>query len=121
MQETKGVSAGASVAQEAEVSSAGSAVAQGTYDSYRLEDWESRLRKEYKEHGMTLADKKTDRWTYNGKDVAVIYDKRHWIYTNEAVSDRNSVCLEVVRDHKDQIKELKEVTREEIQKMLEDN
>lgn len=119
--EAEGSSAKAVTAQETGASAAESAAAQGTYDSYKLEDWESKLRKEYKEHGMTLADRKTDRWTYNGKDVAVIYDKRHWIYTNGAVSDKNSVCLEVVRDYKDQIKELKEVTREEIQKMLEES
>lgn len=80
----------------------------------------SSIPEEYARFGVKLSDEKNNQWMYKGKGVAVIYDKDHWIFTNESIPEKNAVCLEVIRDKKDRVTELKEVTKKEIQKLIDE-
>lgn len=85
------------------------------------DDVKSSIPEEYAGFGVKISDKKNNQWMYKGKGVAVIYDKDHWIFTNESIPEKNAVYLEVVRDKKDRVTELKEVTKKEIQKLFDED
>lgn len=76
------------------------------------------LPKEYEKFGIKVSDEKNNQWTYQGKGVAVIYDKDHWIYTNGSIPEKKAVYLKVVRDKKDRVTGLEEVSKKEIQKLV---
>ena len=71
--------------------------------------------------GIKASKEKNSGWIYEGKEVAVIYDKDHWIYTNGTIPEKKAVYLEVVRDKKDRVTELKEVSKKEMQKLMDEN
>ncbi len=75
---------------------------------------------EYEKLGVKTSDEKNNEWTYKGKGVAVIYDKDHWIYTNDTIPEKKAVYLEVVRDKKDRVTELREITKKEMQKLFDE-
>ena len=81
---------------------------------------ESSVPEEYAKFGMT-SDKKTNSWMYQGKGVAVIYDKDNSIYTNDTIPERKAIYIEVKRDKKGRVTELHEVTKKEIQKLLDED
>ena len=94
------------------------AVSEAAYDSG--DDVESSIPAEYAELGLTT-DKKTNQWMYHGKGVAVIYDKDYWIYSNSSITERNAVYLEVERDKKGRVTALHEVTKKEMQNLLQED
>ncbi len=78
------------------------------------------LPREYEKLGVKISNEKNSEWTYKGKGVAVIYDKDHWIYANDTISEKKAVYLEVVRDKKDRVTELREITKKEMQKLFDE-
>lgn len=98
-----------------EVSSGGAAFAEGDPDAVKTS-----LPQEYAKLGVKISDEKNNLWTYKGKGVAVIYDKDHQIFTNDSFPEKNAVYLEVIRDKKDQVTGLNEVTKKEMQKLLQE-
>ncbi len=78
------------------------------------------LPKEYEKLGVKISNEKNNEWTYQGKGVAVIYDKDHWVYANDTIPEKKAVYLEVVRDKKDRVTELKEITKKEMQKLFDE-
>lgn len=88
------------------------------YDSG--DDVESSISKEYEGFGLTW-DKKTNQWMYWGKGVAVLYDKDYAVYTNDTIPEKKAVYLEVKRDKKGRVTELREVTKTEIQNLLQED
>lgn len=78
------------------------------------------LPKEYEKLGVKISNEKNSEWTYQGKGVAVIYDKDHWVYANDTIPEKKAVYLEVVRDKKDRVTELKEITKKEMQKLFDE-
>ena len=78
------------------------------------------LPKEYEKLGVKISNEKNNEWTYQGKGVAVIYDKDHWVYANDTIPEKKAVYLEVVRDKKDRVIELKEITKKEMQKLFDE-
>ncbi len=73
---------------------------------------------EYAAFGIT-ADDHTGGWRYDGKEVAVLYDKGYHLFTTE-VSSKKAVYLKVDRDSKDRIKSLQELDKKQMQELLED-
>ncbi len=73
---------------------------------------------EYAAYGIT-ADDHTGGWRYDGKEVAVLYDKGYHLFTTEASSKR-AVYLKVHRDSKNRIKSLQELDKKQMQELLED-
>lgn len=65
--------------------------------------------KEYADCGIT-ADPHTACWLYQGKRVAVFYDKDKFLSTND-VPENNAVYLEVCRDKKGRIEEIRKIAR----------
>lgn len=88
------------------------------YDSG--DDVESSISKEYEGFGLTW-DKRTNQWMYWGKGVAVLYDKDYAVYTNDTIPEKKAVYLEVKRDKKGRVTELREVTKTEIQNLLQED
>lgn len=78
------------------------------------------LPKEYEKLGVKISNEKNNEWTYQGKGVAVIYDKDHWVYANDTIPEKKAVYLEVVRDKKDRVTELREITKKEMQKLFDE-
>ena len=78
------------------------------------------LPKEYEKLGVKISNEKNSEWTYQGKGVAVIYDKDHWVYANDTIPEKKAVYLEVVRDKKDRVTELREITKKEMQKLFDE-
>lgn len=72
--------------------------------------------KEYASLGIT-ADAHTALWEYQGKKVAVFYDKDRWLMTGD-VSSKDAVYLEVCRGKDGKIEKLKECSKKEMQKLL---
>ena len=72
--------------------------------------------KEYADFGIT-ADPHTACWLYQGKRVAVFYDKDKFLSTND-VPENNAVYLEVCRDKKGRIEEIRKHSKKEMQKLL---
>ena len=72
---------------------------------------------EYAAYGIT-ADDRTGGWRYDGREVAVFYDKGHHLLT-AGVSSKKAVYLEVRRDSKDRIKSVQEVDKKQMQELLE--
>lgn len=91
---------------------------EATYDEGDPDAAKSSVPKEYAKLGVKLSDEKNNLWMYKGKGVAVIYDKDHAIFTNDSISEKNAVYLEVIRDKKDRVTGLKEVTKKEMQKLI---
>ncbi len=73
---------------------------------------------EYAAYGIT-ADDHTGGWRYDGKEVAVLYDKGYHLFTTEA-SSKKAVYLKVHRDSKNRIKSLQELDKKQMQELLED-
>ena len=73
---------------------------------------------EYAAFGIT-ADDHTGGWRYDGREVAVLYDKGYHLFTTEASSKR-AVYLKVHRDSKNRIKSLQELDKKQMQELLED-
>lgn len=73
---------------------------------------------EYAKFGVKESGEKNNLWMYKGKGVAVIYDKDNWIYANDSIPEKEAVYLEVERDKKDRVTGLKEVTKKEMQKLI---
>lgn len=71
---------------------------------------------EYVPYGIT-ANPHTAGWEYQGKQVAVFYDKGRFLSTN-GVSGKDVVYLEVCRDRKGEIEDIKERSKKEMQKIL---
>lgn len=57
-------------------------------------------------------------WTYQGKDIAAIYDQGHGIYTCDTVSGDSCVYLEVERDEDGNMTRIREITKEEMQTLF---
>ncbi len=91
---------------------------EAAYDEGDPDAAKSSVPKEYAKLGVKLSDEKNNLWMYKGKGVAVIYDKDHAIFTNDSISEKNAVYLEVIRDKKDRVTGLKEVTKKEMQKLV---
>lgn len=91
---------------------------EAAYDEGDPDAAKSSVPKEYAKLGVKLSDEKNNLWMYKGKGVAVIYDKDHAIFMNDSISEKNAVYLEVIRDKKDRVTELKEVTKKEMQKLI---
>lgn len=72
---------------------------------------------EYAAFGISV-NEKTNFWTYHGKGIAAIYDNNGGIYTTDSVPENNAVYLEVERDSNDTVTRLKEITKEEMQKLF---
>lgn len=72
---------------------------------------------EYAAYGIT-ADDRTGGWRYDGREIAVFYDKGHHLFTN-GVPSKKAVYLEVRRDSEGKIKSLQEVDKKQMQKLLE--
>ncbi len=89
------------------------AVENGAYDE---SDSVPDIDKEYAAYGIT-ADPHTACWLYQGKKVAVFYDKDKFLSTND-VPEKNAVYLEVCRDKKGRIEEIREHSKKEMQKLL---
>lgn len=89
------------------------AVENGAYDE---SDSVPDIDKEYAAYGIT-ADPHTACWLYKGKKVAVFYDKDKFLSTND-VPEKNAVYLEVCRDKKGRIEEIREHSKKEMQKLL---
>lgn len=98
-----------------QAASGGSAYSEGDPNTEKTS-----LPKEYEKLGVKTSDEKNNEWTYKGKGVAVIYDKDHWIYTNDTIPEKKAVYLEVVRDKKDRVTELREITKKEMQKLFDE-
>lgn len=94
------------------------AAGDAAYDSG--DDVESSISKEYEGFGLTW-DKRTNQWMYWGKGVAVLYDKDYAVYTNDTIPEKKAVYLEVRRDKKGRVTELREVTKTEIQNLLQED
>lgn len=94
---------------------------EGAYSEGDPNETETSLPKEYEKLGIKASKEKNSGWIYQGKEVAVIYDKDHWIYTNGTIPEKKAVYLEVVRDKKDRVTELKEVSKKEMQKLIDEN
>ena len=73
---------------------------------------------EYAAFGIT-ADDHTGGWRYDGREVAVLYDKGYHLFTTEA-SSKKAVYLKVHRDSKNRIKSLQELDKKQMQELLED-
>lgn len=91
------------------------AVENGAYDEG---DSVPDVDKEYAGYGIT-ADPHTACWKYQGKKVAVFYDKGKFLTTND-VPENNAVYLEVCRDKEGRIEEIKEHSKKEMQELLKD-
>ena len=78
------------------------------------------LPKEYEKLGVKISNEKNSEWTYQGKGVAVIYDKDHWVYANDTIPEKKAVYMEVVRDKTDRVPELREITKKEMQKLFDE-
>lgn len=74
------------------------------------------LPEEYVSLGVT-ADLHTGTWEYQGKKVAVFYDKDRWLLTND-VSPKDAVYLEVCRDKEGKIEQIKNCSKKEMQNIL---
>lgn len=74
------------------------------------------LPEEYASLGIT-ADPHTASWEYQGKKVAVFYDKDRWLLTCD-IPSKDTVYLEVCRDKDGKIEKLKECSKKEMQKLL---
>lgn len=94
---------------------------EGAYSEGDPNETETSIPKEYEKLGIKASKEKNSGWIYQGKEVAVIYDKDHWIYTNGTIPEKKAVYLEVVRDKKDRVTELKEVSKKEMQKLIDEN
>ena len=94
---------------------------EGAYSEGDPNETETSIPKEYEKLGIKASKEKNSGWIYEGKEVAVIYDKDHWIYTNGTIPEKKAVYLEVVRDKKDRVTELKEVSKKEMQKLMDEN
>lgn len=71
---------------------------------------------EYASYGIT-ADAHTGAWKYRGKTVAVFYDKGRYLTTYDAPGEV-AVYLEVRRNKKDEIQEIKELSKKKMQELL---
>lgn len=71
---------------------------------------------EYTSYGITT-DAHTGAWQFRGKTIAVFYDKGRYLMTYDT-SGKVAVYLEVCRDKKDKIKEIKELSKKEMQELL---
>ena len=71
---------------------------------------------EYALLGITAAPHK-GTWEYQGKKVAVFYDKDRWLLTAD-VSPKDAVYLEVCRDKEGKIEQIKNCSKKEMQKIL---
>jgi len=74
------------------------------------------LPEEYVSLGVT-ADLHTGTWEYQGKKVAVFYDKDRWLLTAD-VSPKDAVYLEVCRDKEGKIEQIKNCSKKEMQNIL---
>ncbi len=72
--------------------------------------------KEYAALGIT-ANPKSGGWEYDGKKVAILYDKGIYTFADKP-DEKNLVYLEVCRDSKNKIKSFREVDKEGMQKLL---
>lgn len=70
----------------------------------------------YEDFGI-CSDAETNCWTYQGKDIAAIYDQGHGIYTCDTVSEDHCVYLEVERNANGDMIQMNEITKEEMQKL----
>lgn len=68
----------------------------------------------YEDFGI-CSDAETNCWTYQGKDIAAIYDQGHGIYTCDTVSEDHCVYLEVERNANGDMIQMNEITKEEMQ------
>lgn len=71
---------------------------------------------EYASFGIT-ANQYTGTWMYQGKEVAVFYDKDGWLLTDGSCGE-NAVYLQVCRDRNGEVEEIKELSKKEMQKLL---
>lgn len=78
------------------------------------------LPEEYEDYGVTV-DAKTNKWMYRGKGIAVIYEKDYGIYTNDSIPEKKAIYLEVKRDKNGEIIEFCEVTKKEMQRLIEED
>ena len=65
---------------------------------------------EYASCGI-ISDPKTGRWEYQGKQIAVLYDKDKYVMTN-GIPEKNAVYLEVRRNKIGGIEEFKELYKD---------
>lgn len=71
---------------------------------------------EYASFGIT-ANQYTGTWMYQGKEVAVFYDKDGWLLTDGSCGE-NAVYLQVCRDKNGEVEEIKELSKKGMQKLL---
>lgn len=76
--------------------------------------------KEYSKLGVTVSGKSGSLWMYQGKGIAMLYDKDHGIYANDSIPEKKAVYLEVKRDKKGRVTALQEVTKTEMQNLLDE-
>lgn len=67
--------------------------------------------KEYAKLGVTVSGKSGSLWMYQGKGIAMLYDKDHGTYANDSIPEKKAVYLEVKRDKKGRVTSLHEVTK----------
>lgn len=114
-----GAASGTAVSSE-DGSKTGAASGKTAYSEGNPNAEKTSLPKEYEKLGVKISNEKNSEWTYQGKGVAVIYDKDHWVYANDTIPEKKAVYLEVVRDKKDRVTELREITKKEMQKLFDE-
>lgn len=72
----------------------------------------------YTRYGVTF-DEDAQGWKYDGKRVAVLYDQKGYIFSDDSVPEEEAVYLEVLRDIHGDIEYLKRLTGGEAQKIYE--
>lgn len=89
-----------------------SVVINGAYEGNSTPD----IPAEYASFGITV-NQYAGTWIYQGKEVAVFYDRDRRLMTSET-SEKNAVYLQVCRDKNGDIEEIKELSKKEMQKLL---
>lgn len=117
-QEAAGEAAEQEAAEQGTAAEAEATAGEAAYSEGDPNEKETSLPKEYEKLGIKISNEKKNQWTYQGKGVAVIYDKDHWIYANDSIPEKEAVYLEVVRDKKDRVTALNKVSKKEMQKLM---
>lgn len=86
--------------------------------SWEVGDGISSIPADYLKCGITL-DSTDHGWKYKERGIAALYDRQNYIYSDDSIPENKAIYLEVVRNAKNEISSLKEVTKEEMQKLFE--
>ena len=78
--------------------------------------WDSEYLKEYEAYGIT-ADKEAEFYRYQGKPIAGFIDKGFHMLVDGMAKEAGGIYIKVIRDEKDAIKELEEITKDEFTKL----